>query len=285
MVIILGATGFIGKSLCSHFFQNQIPFKAISSKEIDLTKETSFKKLKTIFNPDTVVIFAASIIREHGDDLENMQKNIDMARNVGKVIETNPVKKLIFISSIDVYGNAVKKINELTPLNPINYYGISKLTSELVLKVTAIKSKTPILILRLGGIFGPGQSPNKYGPNSFIHSMFNHLPITIFGDGKELRDLVFVKDLAKIISHLSFNKLEGTINAASGRSFSFQDIVKTLKLLTGNKIRVLKKPRTGIKLDFTFDNSKLQKELPKDFKFTTLKEALKITVDALDNSH
>lgn len=280
MIIILGSTGFIGKSLCNHFSKIQFPYKGFSSKEIDLTKKTSVKKLSKIFNSETILIFASSITKEKGDNIENMQKNIDMVKNVLCAIKIKPVKKIVFISSIDVYGKPAGKINEQTPINPLSPYGVSKFTSESLLKILAKSLKIPLLILRLGGIFGPNQSPKKYGPNSFIYSLKRNSPVNIFGDGSEKRDLVFIFDLVKIISQLSFSKSAGIVNIASGNQISFMEILTKIKNISNQRIKIFKRKRGTKKINFIFDNSKLLSLLPENFKFTTYEKALKITIDS-----
>lgn len=280
MIIILGSTGFIGKALFNHFKEKQVKCLGISSKQIDLTNNFSIKKLAKLFNKNIILIFASSIVKEKGDNLKNMQKNINMAKNVAKAIQLKPIKKVVFISSIDVYGKPVGKISEQTLLNPQTPYGISKLTSEFILRVATEKSGTPLLILRIGGIFGSGQSPQKYGPNFFIYSALNNKQINIFGDGKELRDLVFIKDLVKIISHFCLNKTNGIINVATGRSKSFLSIVKLLQKLLSGRIEIISKTRVGEKTDFIFDNSNLKKYLPKTFKFTPPADSIKEIIDS-----
>lgn len=280
MIVILGSTGFIGKSLCNYFFQNNIPYLGVSSKEIDLVNKSSTNKLLSLLEKDTILIFVASITREKGDNVENMMKNINMAQNVALAILTKPVKKIVFISSIDVYGNLLEKITEKAPLDPSSFYGISKLASEMILQKVSSTVNIPILILRLGGIFGTGQSSKKYGPNSFITEALKNHSLTIYGDGKELRDLVFINDLVAIMSQLSLNDHFGIINIASGKSVSFMQITDYLKKILPAKFKIIKKPRTGLKSDFLFDNKKLLSVLSKNFKFTDLETALKITVDS-----
>ena len=280
MIILLGSTGFIGKSLLNFLQEQQIKCLGISSKEIDLTEKSAVNKLVKLLKPNSVLIFASSIVREKGDDLENMQKNIDMAKNVAQAIKIKPIKKMVFISSIDVYGKPNGIVSEKTPLNPTSPYGISKLVSESILGLTCESLRIPCLILRLGGIFGPGQSPKKYGPNSFIDSALKKREVFIYGDGKEIRDLIFVGDLVKIISHFSTNNTKGIINIATGKALSFSNIIELLQDLLPGKIIIKHGPRTGAKLDLKFNVSNLKRYLPKDFIFTSLKKALKITVDS-----
>lgn len=280
MIILLGSTGFIGKSLLNFFEKQQIECLGISSKEIDLTKKSAVNKLVKLLEPNSVLIFASSIVREKGDNLENMQKNIDMAKNISRAIEIKPIRKVIFISSIDVYGKPDGKINEKSALSPLSSYGISKLASEFILKVSAQSSRTPLLILRLGGIFGPGQSSKKYGPNSFIDSAIRKSEILIYGDGKEKRDLIFIGDLVKIISYFISNNTHGVFNIATGKSLSFFRIAELLQDLFPGKITVGYAPRTGDKLNFNFNVLNLKRHLARDFKFTSFKKALKITVDS-----
>lgn len=285
MIVILGSTGFVGKSLSNYLAEQKIPFIGISSKDIDLTRDSSVKKLTRIFNSKTTLVFASSIVREKGDNFENMQKNIDMAKNISEAIQRKPIKKLIFISSIDVYGKPKDVITERTLTDPQTPYGISKLTSEQILKVAAQKLAIPFLILRLGGIYGSGQLSNKYGPNSFINDIVEKKSVNIYGDGLEKRDLVFVNDLCKIILELATNNSTGILNIATGQQYSFKSIAKILEIIIGEKIKVNRQKRSSSKTDLRISNKLLKTYLPKKFKFTDIKEGLKITVDSITSSN
>ena len=86
---------------------------------------------------------------------------------------------------------------ELLP-QPFNYYSISKLSSESILKKVCFKNKIPLLILRMPGIYGPGDDDISL-INKFVKSALTKKKVTLIGNGKDKRDLVYVDDIYKII--------------------------------------------------------------------------------------
>lgn len=272
-VIIIGASGFIGKTICEDFSNFNLNLLGLSSKDIDLTNTSEVNTLKSLLTKKTVLIIAAAKVREKGEDFEVFSQNILMAGSLAKILEKTQIKKCIFLSTIDVYGYPKNKITEQTSINPKTYYAISKYTSETILNIACNKSNTPLLILRFGGVFGPGQNFAKYGPNSFIYSLKKENKIKLWGDGEELRNFIYVKDLSKIITLLSFKKIEGIINISTNNSYTFENIVNILHKIHTKSFNVTRNKRTSVKFNQVLSNQKLKKILPK-FEFIKLQKAI-----------
>lgn len=280
MVLILGSSGFIGRALLDYLVKKKVKVTGLSSIDLDLTKSKYSNKLTKYFTPQTTLIFASAITRQKGDTFESMKINIQMAKTVASAMESKIIKKIVYLSTVDVYGFPRSKVNELTPPDPKTYYAISKLTSEFILKKTAYSINIPLLILRLGGIYGPGQINIQYGPNAFINSILEDKKVYLWGNGEEKRDLVFISDLIKIINLLSLKKTSGICNIATGTTTSFLKIVKLLQK-GSEQIKIIKRVRTSPKFNLEFDAKKLKKILP-NFHFTNLEKALKTTFDSFD---
>ncbi len=261
-VVLLGHSGFIGKEILYQLKSEKINVRGLSSKEINLYSPSSAQLLSKILNDETTLIVASAITREHGDNISSMQKNIKMVSNVALAIEKSPIKKCVYLSSADVYGKPNGPINEKLPLNPLTFYSLAKVCSEKILEITLTKTQTTLLILRYNGVFGPGQKNVGYGPNYFIDSILRNGVVKLWGEGKELRDSLYVKDLAKIIISLGLKDSSGNYNIASGKSRSFVDVLEILKKIFPKKFSIQKKDRTNPSFDQIFDISKLKKELP-----------------------
>lgn len=277
-VLVIGHTGFIGRSIVEYLNLKRIKFQGIATKECDLKEPQSVNYLSELFKKNTTVIITVAINRELGDTIENMQTHINMLANVARVLESHPVKKCVYLSTSDVYGTSDKlPITEQTPVNPKTYYAIAKYCCEEFLKITAQKVKVPLLILRYGGVFGPGQKNIGYGLNFFIKGILEEEKVKLWGNGKELRDTVYVKDLAKIIVELSLQKITGVYNIATGKSRSFVDMIKILKKISPKKFKTEGRKRTRPAFDQVFNISELKKSLPNVY-FTPTREALKQTL-------
>lgn len=271
--IILGHSGFIGNAVLEELNNNHIHTMGISSSDIDLQQPSSIGNLSKIFTADSTLIFSAAVIRQKGETLKILQDNIQITSHVATAIENQPINKCVYLSTADVYGFPTYPITESTPINPQTYYATAKYCSESILQIACRKINIPLLILRYSGIFGPGQKQPRYGPNSFIDTGLKDKTISLWGDGMERRDMVYIKDLANIIVQFSQNDIEGIYNIATGKSHSFLEITEQLKTILPNKFKILSRPRTGIKFDQTFNTTKLQTTLP-NLNFSPLDQAL-----------
>lgn len=276
-IIILGHSGFIGSNL-ENLLANSDNWSIIgrSLPDVDLTQGSQVDLLVPFLEPSSIVVFAAAVKRQFGDTLENFQSNIEIVKNVCRLLESYPVKKVIFLSSAAVYGEETTNISisELTRVNPTSYYGISKYTAECLLKKTCT-NKISLVCLRPPLVYGPNDQGQTYGPSGFSTAAIEEKPITLWGDGSELREFIFIDDLCRLIELIADNEneFEGEINVVSGTSYCFADIVSILKMKYPNLV-VKTRPRSREKADNAFDASKIRSMLPASFRFTPLEEGL-----------
>lgn len=282
-VLVIGHTGFIGRTIIDNLKERKVKFEGIASQNCDLRKPHSINYLAKKFNKNIILVIAAAINRELGDNLNSMQTNISMISHIAQALEKKPVEKCIYLSTADVYGRPDKlPITEQTLIKPLTYYAMAKYTGEQILQITCQKNNIPFLVLRYNGVFGPGQRNIGYGPNYFIHEIKKNGLVKIWGNGWELRDTVYVKDLAKIIIKLSLNSTTGIYNIATGQSHSFTNILKMIRPLSTTKFQLIKQKRTSPPFNQIFDTSKLKKVNTK-ISFTPLAKALGETYNAADD--
>ena len=270
-IVILGHTGFIGTNFELFFSEKHPEIKVVgkSLPAIDLTIDAS--SLKNYFDTNTAVIMCAAVKKQWGDSLENYQKNVAMIINLCKVLEEYPVQRLIYFSSASVYGENIphRSITEETPIHPTSFYGIAKYASEGMLQKVMPKG---LVIIRPPQIYGFGDQP-CYGPSGFWHAALNNDPITLWGDGTEKREFIFVADIVTAVVKLIFSEYEGTLNVASGVSYSYRDILEKIKRLVSRPLNVKIQKRTQPKVDHHFNNQKF-KMIFSAFQFTSLDDGL-----------
>jgi UDP-glucose 4-epimerase len=157
------------------------------------------------------------------------------------------VKRIIFSSSGGaIYGNQEKKkLNEDDPQNPISPYAISKLAIEKYLEYFRLNNGLEYLILRYSNPYGPGQ--NIFGGQGIIPIFLNLVkqgkPITIFGDGKNIRDYIYIDDLINITKMIFSQKTKYNIyNIGSGKGEIINEIVSSIEKVVKKKVVVKKKP-------------------------------------------
>lgn len=281
-VIILGNTGFIGGHLERFFRQHspEIEIVGRSFPDFDLTKAEDTFSLAEFFDLQTAVVMCSAIKKQLGDTVDAFSQNIQMAVNICRLLQSHPAKRLVFISSAAVYGEDIHNTNitEETPIQPRTYYGTAKYAAECLFRKTLeAQSQTTLAIARPALVYGTGDRSYSYGPCGFIKAALNQEQITLWGDGTELREFVFVEDTVKILHELAITAdFEGVLNIASGKSYTYLDALAIVEELGQSKIAVTSRPRTKEKVDHKFDNSHIAKLLP-NFSFTNLAAGMRST--------
>ncbi|MGZ8931848.1 MAG: NAD-dependent epimerase/dehydratase family protein [Halobacteriota archaeon] len=212
--------------------------------------ETTFEALKDV---DVVFHTAAQIdvvasTREPFVDLEN---NILGTLSVCEAARKNDISKMIYSSSAAVYGNAdVFPINEMQPIRPISQYAASKYSGELYLAAYHSLYGIDEISLRYFNVYGPYQRPeNAYSGviSKFFYDARSNAQIQIFGDGKQTRDFVYVKDVARANLLAAKSKATNTaINVGSGVETSINDLAEKIKEILPSDARIVHvTPRVG----------------------------------------
>lgn len=282
-IVILGASGFIGKNLYESFSSNTLyDIIGLSSTDCDLLSLNQVQKELLFVNKDDIIIMASAITRLKENTFDSMIKNIQMADNISKFVEKNRVGYFIFLSTVDVYGlvSVTTIINEKLLPNPNDYYALSKLSSEFILRKTCNKSNIPILILRLSGVYGnQGQST----VNKLIEAVVRNKEIIIYGDGKDKRDFVYVDDICNIIKEAMERRVSTTLNIATGKSYSINEIVEVIKSCYPEKFVIKHKPGENFfeerVKDMVYDVSLITRTFP-DIKFKDIREGISLCLSA-----
>jgi len=209
----------------------------------------------------------------------NNDVNINGSQNLlNQSVQAN-VAKFIFISSCAVYGDpAYLPVDEQTPTNPISPYADSKLQSEQACLSLNKKNLIQSVVLRFFNVYGPRQGLNDYSGviTKFIDRIKQKKPLTIYGDGSQTRDFVYVKDIVSaILLALENDNVNGEIfNIGFGKKTTIQELAQTILTLTGSDLEILNLAiRQGDILHSYANISKAMKHLGYKPKFT-LKEGL-----------
>jgi len=278
-ILITGGSGHIGtnliKELIKRYEEVYVLEKSLNRELELLIKENKVKliscditdigcllKFKTTLEKMDVILHLAAHVpkTEDTDDLEEAIKtNLIGTINLIKQLKEN--SKFIFISTCEVYGIPKNKIiNENHPLDPLSYYGASKAAAEAFLRVYTKKNKINLTVLRLTNVYGPGETINRAVPN-FIKAVIKGESPTIYGDGLDKRDLIYIDDVIAYIL-VAIEKSKNSIyNIATGKSHTIKEIAKKIIKLAGTKVELKFKSSRKIKMDYIFDVSKIKKDL------------------------
>ena len=252
-ILILGGGGFIGKNILSYmdqvnFFKNHKKFITFSKKSlssdylpvnsmisnIKLEQVDTIKNLIKENNINTIVHLVSGIIPSSNEkDFEEEKRTVIAPTNeIFSFAAENGVKVIFISSGGTVYENNLEDHKENEDLNPINFYGMSKVAIEKTLQDLKINSNLRYITLRPSNVYGNFYSMNSNQgliPNT-INNILKKDPITIWGDGSARRDYLFAEDLAKIVCQMILKKdICGEFNVASSSVHSVLEVIKLIE--------------------------------------------------------
>ena len=223
-VLVTGGCGFIGFHMIKRLITNNYKVLnldflgyASSKKDLNFKKNYQFKKvdiknfvkLKEVildFSPDYILNFAAESHVDNSikDSSPFIYSNIVGTFNLLEISRglKNNFKKFIHISTDEVFGslklNTKKKFTEQSVYDPSSPYSASKASSDHLVKAWGRTYKTPFIITNCSNNFGPRQFHEKLIP-VVINSCINNCEIPIYGNGKNIRDWIYVEDHCEAI--------------------------------------------------------------------------------------
>lgn len=268
--VVIGAGGFVGGNIVKRLKSDGVETLALTRRELDLMAEHASDTLRGLLKPsDSVVMVSA---KAPARNAAMMMDNLRMAEAVCRVLDTAPVHHVLYISSDAVYADDAHPVTEASALAPSTLHGMMHAARELMLKTS---TKAPFAALRPTLIYGPGDPHGGYGPNRYRRQAAKGEAISIFGEGEERRDHVFVEDVAALAALMLSHRSQGALNAVTGVATSFHDIAQMIAKQFPNG-RVVSQPRPGPRphlLHRHFDITACHKAFPR-FRFTTLADGL-----------
>ena len=284
-ILITGGAGFIGTHIYKLLKQKGIQViifdKKLNSQDDLLNKNSLLKALKG----EDAVIHMASLI-EVGESVKYpfkfAENNILGSVNLLQCMKEVGVKKIIFSSSACVYGNPEKlPIKEDAKLKSANPYGASKISVESFCETYHNLYGFDVVILRYFNPYGPGENhqPETHAIPNFIKAALAKKPIPLFWKGEQIRDFIYVEDLA--VAHIAPLKLKGfhIFNVGTEKGIKLIDVVNKLSDILGYKLKINDLGNRLGDVPANFASSKgLQKATNWQPKFN-LDQGLRLTVD------
>jgi len=203
-VFITGGSGFIGLPLVKRLLEQGHEVKVLDLQKPDvehknlefINKSIMDKISEDIKGSDIVYHFAAILGVDNSDNkpLETMRINLEGSVNVFKSVVEADVKRVMYVSSSEVYGEPRElPIKEDSVKGPVSAYGVSKLAAEIYAKAYNQESQTDIRIVRFFNVYGPRQ-PNNFVIPIFINKAKQNEQIKVFGKGEQTRCFTYVED-------------------------------------------------------------------------------------------
>ena len=302
-ILITGGAGFIGGHLASYLIKKNfkiyifddlstglkknIPNKAVFikgncaiDKDITKLKNIDFFCIYHLAGQSSGEFSFYNPIIDFNSNLTGTIKIIDLCLKTKN-------KKIIFSSSMSVYGEAKRRVNENYKADPKSFYGLSKLSAEKYIYKYQ-KKGLKFTILRLFNVYGPGQNfDNKLQGmvSIYLEQVINNKKLIVKGSKSRFRDFVYIDDVIEILDKVRFKKkcVNETFNVGSGKKYKvIQLIYMILQLFKFNKQNIFYEEGTP---DDTYgiysDNSKIKKAINKSY-FTDLEHGIKKTKKKLN---
>lgn len=269
-VLIVGKNSYVGEFLCQHFSARGAAVVAVGSSDCNFLDSPSVHQLfKSFGGKPFTIIFLAVVNKDVDNSYAAFLDNVQMAWSLVSAARTANVESVIYFSSVDVYGRSPKlPMNETTSLNPDTWYGLSKSTSEWIVR-EELGSKFPTCVLRIPGIFGHSRK-DKSVIGRLIATVQKEAKAYIHGDGKLLRDYVFAPDLCEVVERLVTRNVSGTFNVATGTSVSLLQILGAIREALRTDFAVVHLPANEERsFDMRYDISRLSAAIG-EFNFSPL---------------
>jgi dTDP-glucose 4,6-dehydratase len=171
------------------------------------------------------------------------------------------LKRFVQISTDEVYGSIDEgSFNENHPLNPRNPYSASKAGGDRMAYAYSQTYNLPVIVTRASNNFGPWQYPEKLIP-LFVTNAIDDLPLPLYGDGRNVRDWLYVEDHCAAVDFLIEHGVNGeTYNIGGGNERENREITQKILELTKKPDTLIKRvaDRQGHDRRYSIDMSKVE---------------------------
>lgn len=249
-IALLGGSGFVGTRLTSDLLRSghQVTIADIepSNSYPDLRLDADVRAFDSLLSAchecDVIINLAAA----HRDDIRPISlyydTNVTGARVTCQVAEKLGIQKIVFTSSVAVYGHQHGEPDEESLHQPIGPYGETKSQAEKVYKEWHAKdpAKRTLMIVRPTVIFGPSNRGN-------VHTLMDQITkghFLMVGNGENKKSMAYVGNVSAFLNHsLSFDKGLHIFNYVDKPDYSMKDLVDLIKQRTGIKTSSLRLPK------------------------------------------
>jgi UDP-glucose 4-epimerase len=253
-VLITGGAGFIGTNLARAYLERgddvTVVDSLVTGRQEWLAAGARLHRVD-MRSPDLERVFSANgpfdLVSHHAalkdvrkaltDPRGDAETNILGTINVLRCAREYGARRVVYASSAAIYGDAeVLPTPETAPMAPISPYGISKAAAEAYCAYFARSLGLPIVALRYGTVYGPNATEETEAGviTIFARRLLAGEPVTIYGDGEQTRDLVYVDDVvrANLLAGERAPEPWAVYNVATGVQSSINDVYRHLARLT-----------------------------------------------------
>jgi UDP-glucose 4-epimerase len=279
-VLLTGVTGHVGRSVAKLFAGQGVPVLGIGRDPARLRavqEDVGSPNLQTtacdISRPEEVVALAqkygslrhlihsaalvtAGSLKYQDYYLHNVDATVLLLAHLKPVL-----RSVVYLSSFDVYSVPLPcPVRETSPTVPATYYGASKLAGELYLHLFERDTGVKSAALRCSSIYGPGETIAR-AMKSFLRRAVENKPLVIYGDGSDLRDYIYVEDVARAVWQCFCQQASGVYNLGEGSPVSIRQLAELAVKVCGSRSPIEYQSRKKERYDLYLDTSRIQEAL------------------------
>lgn len=245
-VLLLGSEGFVGQNLIDGLKEKH---ELLTADVLNSGTHTNYTKFditnidetySLIKNIDVVInLVTHTLTQSLNDVISNANTNIIGLLNVLEACRKNKIKKTIFTSASSIIGIPnTFSVDEKHSVMPQTAYGITKMAAEHYHRLYKEIYDLNHVIFRFFNIYGPYQT-NGIIP-SFHKKLINNEPITVFGEGKQIRDFVFIRDVIPFFDNvITSSKFDNqTYNLGTGNGTTIMEVIEKFSKLLSVKPKI-----------------------------------------------
>lgn len=256
-VLITGGAGFIGSHSADLLLQQGIPVRVLDNLssgfrnnlpeahhllefiEGDISDKDTVNRCMEGISHCLHLAAQVSVVASLEDPEFSAQQNIIGYLNILEAVKNHGVKRLVYASSAAIYGEpAVIPLPETAEKTQLSPYGLEKQVNELYAELYENLYQVSSLGQRFFNVFGPRQDPKS--PYAGVIALFvdrisESRPLTVFGDGHQTRDFIYVGDVARANIAALGSTVGGACNIATGLKTSLLDLISVLSDITGKQ--------------------------------------------------
>jgi dTDP-glucose 4,6-dehydratase len=292
-ILVTGGLGFIGGWLVRFFLSNSnysdvnilnVDYNGLGSHPDNVGPDirndkrytfvsadiNSIDKISEARDIDIMINVAAEshVDRSINDPFPFIHSNYEGTFSLLEHCRKRNISRFLQVSTDEVYGETIENFSfgELDCLNPTNPYSSTKAAADLLVKSYYQTYGLPVVITRSSNNFGPNQFPEKLIPRTIIRILLD-LPISLYGNGRQIRDWIYVMDNIKAIELVSRKGKAGDIyNISASNLISNIDLVERISSLTERLINktaniTFTQDRPAHDRRYCIDSSKITTEL------------------------
>ena len=274
--LVTGGVGFIGNNIVRLLLEYGHDVDIVDNLQVgkienikDIIGKVNFSQIdirdrekleKVVKNYDGIFHEAAltSVPESFQKPEEYNDVNVIGTKNIFEIANREKIR-VVYASSSSIYGNAAQvPIKEKYERKPINPYGQTKLDDEILAEKF---EELSVIGLRYFNVYGIGQNISYAGViTKFLEQIKNKKPLTINGNGNQVRDFIHVKDIAKAnLAAMESNVKKGFFNVGTGISTSINDLAKMMIELSDNDNEIIH----GLELEGDIESSQADMEFTK----------------------